>query len=70
MTTPQILEELPKLPSEEVEAIYHRAEEILCGETANPELLAAVDKADARPLSEAIGLDEMREFVRTWKPTK
>ena len=49
MSTTQILAELPALPPDELEAIWPTAGQLLEGRglSASPELLAAVDEADA-----------------------
>ena len=49
MSTTQILAELPALPPDELEAIWQTAGQLLEGRvlSASPELLAAVDEADA-----------------------
>ncbi len=65
MSTQEILAELPKLSLDEVELIYHRAETLLHDE-ASPELVAAIDQADAEPHSDDISLEQMRDQVRRW----
>ena len=49
MSTTEILAKLPALPAEELETIWQAAGQLLEGRslTASPELLAAVDEADA-----------------------
>lgn len=49
MSTTEILAELPALPPGEIEAIWQTAGQLLEGRTlsASPELLLAIDEADA-----------------------
>ena len=48
MSASEILEELPKLSAEEIDAIFLRAAELRQHAiSASPELLAAIDEADA-----------------------
>lgn len=49
MSTTEILAELPALPPNELQAIWQKAGQLLegCRLSASPELLAAVDDADA-----------------------
>jgi len=72
MSASEILAQLPKLPLEEVEVIYHRAEELLHRQAVavTPELLAAIDEADALPEAEDIAAEEMRNRVTAWARSK
>jgi hypothetical protein len=70
MSTAQILAELPNLSPQELEAIYHRAEELLHGQAVSPEVLAAIDEADACPQSEDIPAEAVRQRVVQWARSK
>ncbi len=65
MSTAEIMAELPKLPSKEVESIYFRAAALLDASSLEetPELLAALDEAEASYRSEgSVSADEMRRM--------
>ncbi len=48
MSTSEILDQLPNLPAEELDAIFYRAAALRQHAiAASPELLAAIDEADA-----------------------
>lgn len=68
MSATEILEELPKLTPEEIELIFFRAAELREQEfEASPELLAALDKAEASFEKEGgIPLEEVEEIVKSW----
>ena len=69
MSTTQILAELPALPPEELEAIWQTAGQLLEGRTlsASPELLAAVDEADAAWEQEGgVPVEEARRNPGSW----
>ena len=69
MSTTEILEELPRLNPAELETIYRRAVELHQGRTveATPELLAAIDEADAAFAKEGgVSVDEARRIVASW----
>ena len=69
MSTTEILEELPRLNPAELETIYRRAVELHQGRTveATPELLAAIDEADASFAKEGgVSVDEARRIVASW----
>ena len=69
MSTTEILEELPRLNPAELESIYRRAVELHQGKTveASPELLAAIDEADASFAKEGgVSLDEAVRIVASW----
>jgi hypothetical protein len=68
MSLTEILAQLPKLKMEERDTILHRIEEL--DELASPEMLAAVDEADASPPGHDSTVDEMRQKVKTWARTK
>jgi hypothetical protein len=68
MSLTEILDELPKLKTEERDAILHRIEEL--DDLAGPELLAAVDQADASPTQNDLSAEELRRDVKVWAHTK
>ena len=69
MSTTQILAELPALPPDELEAIWQTAGQLLEGRvlSASPELLAAVDEADASWDKEGgVPIEEARRKLGAW----
>jgi hypothetical protein len=68
MSLTEILEELPKLKTEERDTILHRIEEL--DELASPEMLAAIDQADASPSDQDLSAEEMRQKVKAWAHTR
>ena len=69
MSTTQILAELPALPPDELEAIWQTAGQLLEGRvlSASPELLAAVDEADASWDKEGgVPVEEARRKFGSW----
>jgi len=58
MSLTEILEELPKLKTEERDTILHRIEEL--DELASPEMLAAIDQADASPSDQDLSAEDVR----------
>lgn len=73
MSTAEIIEELPKLPVQDLESVYFRAAALMdvsqCDET--PEMLAAIDEAEASYEKEgSVSADEMRSMVNSWKSSK
>ena len=69
MSTTQILAELPALPPDELEAIWQTAGQLLEGRvlSASPELLAAVDEADASWEKEGgVPVGEARRKLGSW----
>jgi hypothetical protein len=69
MSTTEILANLPALSPTELEAVWQRAGQLLEGRTlsASPELLAAVDEADASWAEEGgESIDEVRREIRSW----
>jgi hypothetical protein len=60
----EILDQLPKLKTEERDAILHRIEQL--DDLASPQLLAAVDQADASSHESDLSADELRQKVRAW----
>ena len=68
MSLTEILEELPKLKTEERDTILHRIEEL--DELVSPEMLAAIDQADASPSDQDLSADEVRQKVKAWAHTR
>ncbi len=73
MSTAEIINELPKLPAQDLETVYFRAAALMdvskCDET--PELLAAIDEAEASYKKEGgVSADEIRSMVNSWKNSK
>ncbi len=68
MSLTEILDQLPKLKTEERDAILHRIEEL--DDLASPALLAAIDQADASPGENDLSGDELRAKVKAWARTK
>ena len=68
MSLTEILEELPKLKTEERNAILHRIEEL--DDLASPEMLAAIDQADASPSDQDLPAEEVRQMVKPWAHAK
>jgi hypothetical protein len=68
MSLSEILEELPKLKTEEREAILHRIEEL--DDLASPEMLAAIDQADASPSDQDLSAEKVRQMVKPWAHTR
>lgn len=69
MSTTEILAQLPALPPDDLEAIWQTAGQLLEGRslTASPELLAAVDEADASWEKECgISIADARQTIGTW----
>ena len=69
MSTTEILAELPALPPDDLETIWQTAGRLLEGRslTASPELLAAVDEADASWEKEGgIPVEDARRTIGSW----
>jgi len=69
MSTTEILAELPALPPDDLETIWQTAGRLLEGRslTASPELLAAVDEADASWEKEGgVPLEDVRRTIASW----
>jgi hypothetical protein len=64
----EILDELPKLSAEELDAIFYRAAALRQHAiTASPEVLAAIDEADASFAAEGgKPIDEVEASVKSW----
>ena len=68
MSLTEILEELPKLKTEERDTILHRIEEL--DDLAIPEMLAAIDQADASPSDQDLSAEEVRQKLKAWAHTR
>ncbi len=72
MSFTEILSELPNLEAEELEALISRAVEIhrdlKPGSVfvASPELIRAIEEADAEPEDGDIDISEVERIVKTW----
>jgi len=64
----EILEELPKLSPEEINQIFFRAADLRQQMiSASPELLAAIDEADASFEKEGgFPIEQVEAMVKTW----
>ena len=68
MSTTEILAQLPALPPDDLETIWQTAGQLLEGRslTASPELLAAVDEADASWEKEGgVPIEDARRTIGT-----
>jgi len=68
MSLTEILEELPKLKTEERDVILQHIEEL--DDLASPEILAAIDEADASPRDKDLSAQDMSQMVTRWAHTK
>jgi hypothetical protein len=69
MSTTEILAELRALPPNELEAVWRTAGQLLEGRTlsASPELLAAVDEADAAWEQEGgVTIEDAHRKIGSW----
>ncbi len=67
MSVAEILEELPKLSATDRDLLFQRLSEMGAGEVdETPELLAAIDEAEAAPEEEDVTADELRQRVKRW----
>jgi hypothetical protein len=67
MSVAEILEELPKLSASDRDLLFQRLSEMGAGEVEEtPELLAALDEADAASEEEDVTADELRQKVKRW----
>ena len=65
MSATEILDELPKLSAENIDAIFFRAAALRQHAiTASPELLAAIDEADASSGGKSI--DQIKAEAKSW----
>ena len=58
----------PQFKTEERDTILHRIEEL--DELASPEMLAAIDEADASPSDQDLSADAVRQKVMAWAHSK
>ena len=68
MSLAEILAELPKLDPTELELVRERIMELCPDQSfeASPELLAAIDEADAIPEDQDIPVKEVLRIVKSW----
>lgn len=69
MSSTEIIAKLPALSPAELEAVWQRAGQLLEGRilSASPELLAAIDEADASWEREGgAGIEEARREINSW----
>ena len=64
MSVTEILAELPKLSPNERETILHRIEEI--DELETPEMLAAIDEADAASPQQDLSIEDVCGRISQW----
>jgi hypothetical protein len=71
MSMTDILDELPKLSVEERQLLFQRLNELETGEIEEtPEMLAAIDEAQATPHENDLSVEEIRQNVSRWARTK
>jgi len=71
MSMTEILDELPKLSVEERHLLFQRLNELEIGMIEEtPEMLAAIDEAQASPHENDLSVEEIHENVRQWVRTK
>jgi hypothetical protein len=71
MSMTEILDELPKLSTEERQLLFQRLNELGIGEIEEtPEMLAAIDEARAEPSTTDVSAEELRQDVIRWARTK
>ena len=71
MSMTKILDELPKLSIGERQLLFQRLNELKTGEIEEtPELLAAIDEAQAAPHENDLSVEEIRQNVSRWARTK
>ena len=68
MSLTEILNELPKLKMEERDTILHCIEEL--DDLASPEMLAAIDQADASPSDQDLSAEDVRQKLKAWANSK
>ena len=67
MSMAEILEELPKLSASDRDLLFQRLSEMGAGEIEEtPEMLAAIDEADAASEQEDLTPDQLRQNVKRW----
>jgi hypothetical protein len=71
MSVIEILDELPKLSLEERHLLFQRLNELETGEIEEtPEMLAAIDEAQASPHENDLSVEEIRQNVSRWARSK
>ena len=71
MSVVEILNELPKLSATDRDLLFQRLSEMGAGEIEEtPELLAAIDEAEAAPEAEDLSPGELRRNVTRWAREK
>ena len=71
MSMTEILDELPKLSVEERHLLFQRLNELEIGTIEEtPEMLAAIDEAQASPHENDLSVEEIHENVRQWVRTR
>ena len=68
MSVTEILAELPKLGSSELQLVFERTLELhekVCF-VPSPELAEAIREAEAEPLEDGIDIDEAVRIVKSW----
>lgn len=71
MSVAEILEELPKLSATDRDLLFQRLSEMGAGEIEEtPELLAAIDEAEAAPEEEDLSPEQLRQNVSRWAREK
>ncbi|MCE0523652.1 MAG: hypothetical protein LV480_12160 [Methylacidiphilales bacterium] len=71
MSMTEILDELPKLSSEERQLLARRLSELeVGGMESTQEILAAIDEARAKPSTTDVSAEELSRDVIRWARTK
>jgi hypothetical protein len=71
MSMTELLDEVSKLSAEERQLLSQRLNELEAGEIEEtPEMLAAIDEADASPHENDLSAEEIRQNVSRWAHTK
>ena len=67
MSVAEILNELPKLSATDRDLLFQRLSEMgVGGIEETPELLAAIDEADAAPETDNLPPEQLRQNVTRW----
>lgn len=68
MSVTKILSELPKLAPAELEQVFPRALELheKIEYEASPELLRAIEEADATPQGQDVSIEEAYRIIKSW----
>jgi len=71
MSMIEILQELPKLKTEERHFLLERLNELeFIGTEETPEMLAAIDEADASSPQDDLSVEKVRENIKRWAHSK